>query len=496
MSADDPPYDNHQSADERQRLLNRAYQLADIGNWEYDMASGRLYWSDNTKRVHGFDPDHVPDVESTIELFKEGVDRDTFRQAAMNAIEQEQPFDVELRIISGKGDERWIRAIGHPEYENGRCVRFFGISQNITQRRIAEEELKKSEKRFRSLVQDGSDLIAILDTSGLYTYVSPTAKRILGIPPEAFIGTHPIDYIHPDDRDRITSILQTLGPGDRVSIQPFRFRNHAGEWKWIETTITNLVEDPSVQGIVANSRDVTQKILREQQLQEHQEQILENLREKETLLSEIHHRVKNNLAVISGMMQLQAFEAEQEVRIKLMDGISRIQTMALIHEQLYQSTSFSTLDFSDNIETLVRNILKTMHRGERISLELISDPLSLNINQAVPCSLIVNEVVTNAIKHAFPEQSEGTLLIRLTAQSGGYIHLEILDDGVGFPDGQKSISSQSLGMHLIDVLARQIQGVPLYQNRSDQSGTRFTLKFPLKQSKGPSSNLVEEPEKQ
>lgn len=377
MSAEVPPYDSRQTADERQHVLNRAYQLADIGNWEYDMETGRLYWSDNTKRIHGVELDHVPDVESTIELFKEGEDRETFRQAAMNAIEREQPFDVELRIISGKGDERWIRAIGHPEYEKGRCVRFFGISQDITKRRVAEEELKKSE----------------------------------------------------------------------------------------------------------------------QQIREHQKEILENLKEKETLLSEIHHRVKNNLAVISGMMQLQAFEAQPEVRTKLLDGISRIQTMALIHEQLYQSTSFSTLNFSDNIETLVRNILKTMHQRDQISLELVCDPITLNINQAVPCSLIVNEVITNAIKHAFPEQRAGTIEIVLTSRAENLVRLEILDNGVGLPDGQKSISPQSLGMHLIEVLAKQIQGTAAYQNRSDHSGTRFSLQFPLSQSKGPSSNLLEDPNK-
>lgn len=376
MPSDKPPYDSRQTADERQHALNRAYQLADIGNWEYDMETGRLYWSDNTKRIHGFEPDHVPDVESTIELFKEGEDRETFRQAAMNAIEREQPFDVELRIISGKGDERWIRAIGHPEYENDRCVRFFGISQNITKRRVVEEELKKSEQKIR----------------------------------------------------------------------------------------------------------------------EHQQQILENLKEKETLLSEIHHRVKNNLAVISGMMQLQAFEAEKEVREKLMDGISRIQTMALIHEQLYESTSFSTLNFSDSIETLIRNILKTMHQGDRISLELICDPVTLNINQAVPCSLIVNEVITNTLKHAFPNREKGIIQVRLTVHPESDIHLEILDNGVGLPDGQESMPSQSLGMHLIEVLAQQIQGVPVYQSRTDHSGTRFYLQFPLSQSKGPSSNLVEDPE--
>ncbi|MEX0778589.1 MAG: PAS domain-containing protein [Balneolales bacterium] len=126
-----------------QQLVDKAYKLANIGTWEYDMLSEKLHWSSLTKDIHGFDEHYEPDVKSTISLFKEGFNRNTFSQAANDAIQKEIPFNVELKMISGKGDERWVRATGEPEYNNGICTRFYGISQDVSSRRKAEEKRKK-----------------------------------------------------------------------------------------------------------------------------------------------------------------------------------------------------------------------------------------------------------------------------------------------------------------------------------------------------------------
>ena len=461
---------------EKQQLLDKAYQLAHIGSWEFDMKTHELYWSPVTKEVHGFNQDYEPDLESTINLFKQGRHRETFRQAAMNAIEHEKPFDVELKIISGRGDERWIRATGEPEYEDGECIRFYGISQDVTCRRQAEEDLQRSEQRFKSLVQDGSDLIAILDPEGNYKYVSPSVKSILGIPAEDYIGTNALDYIHKDDIDRISGILSELAPGERIDIPPFRFIDADDDWRWIETTLTNMTEDPAVDGMVANSRDVTKQI-------QQQQQSLESLKEKEILLAEIHHRVKNNLAVVSGMMQLQALEEEnKEIKDRLFDSISRIKTMANIHEQLYKSNSFSKLEFSDNLRSLVLSIQKTFQTDTQIDVNFDCQPVSININQAIPCSLIVNEVVTNVFKHAFPERKKGNIRIALNTNSKNDIQLSISDDGIGLPGDINAIGGGSLGVSLIDVLSQQLNAD--YTYNSNGSGTVFTIQFGLDEIKG------------
>lgn len=134
----------------------------------------------------------------------------------------------------------------------------FCVARNAREKIKKEELLIESEHRFKALVQEGSDLIAILDEAGIYIYVSPTSKGILGMAPEEFIGKSALDYIHPKDAERTLNSLGKITSESRVELEPFRFKNKNGEWRWIETVLTNMLDNPSVEGIVANSRDITE----------------------------------------------------------------------------------------------------------------------------------------------------------------------------------------------------------------------------------------------
>jgi len=455
--------------DENQKIIDNAYKLAQIGTWEYDMISQELSWSTLTKEVHGFDEDHIPDVEHTINLFKAGYDREVFAKAASDAIEREIPFDIELKIISGKGDERWIRATGEPEYKNGKCIRFYGFSQNVTKRKQAEEYVQLSEQRFKSLVQEGADMIAILDTNANYTYMSSTVESVLGFSASELVGECAFDFIHAEDRKRLYDVLSFItSKTERIKIEPYRFKNSAGEWRWLETTITDMRNEPAVGGLVANSKDVTEREIQRQQL-------LDSLNEKETLLSEVHHRVKNNLAVVVGLLQLQGDESVgREEAGKLQDCVNRIQTMSQIHEQLYQSSNFSKLNFAENIRRLMDNIFKTFKSDLELEIDTDIETIQLNINQAIPCSLIINEVLTNIMKHAFLGGSTGKVTIQLSERES-IIRINIGDNGIGLPANYNVEESTSLGMTLITVLSAQLNA--RYKLESSASGTGFSLEF-------------------
>ncbi|MEX0660663.1 MAG: PAS domain S-box protein [Balneolaceae bacterium] len=458
-----------QELNENQKLVDKAYQLARIGTWEFDMINQKLHWSPLTKEVHGFDEDHVPDVDQTVNLFKEGYDRKIFAKAAYDAIEKEIPFDVELKIISGKGDERWMRATGEPEYKDGKCIRFYGISQNVTNRKQAEEHVRLSEQRFRSLVQEGSDIIGILDEDANFTYVSPTIKSVLGYMSSDLVGKNAFDFIHPEDSERLQEVLSSItSKKERIEIDPFRFRNKDGQWRWLETTVTDMRNDPAVGGLVANSRDVTDRKNQRQQL-------IESLAEKEALLAEIHHRVKNNLAVVVGLLQLQGTEDDGEEAVRLQDCVSRVQTMSQIHEQLYQSNNFSNLDFTENIHRLMKNIFKTFKSELNLEIDSNIQSTHLSINQAIPCSLIINEVLTNIMKHAFVGKSNGTISVNLSETRKNIIRIEIGDNGVGFPKDFIIEESDSLGMTLIGVISNQLNAT--YKFDSSDEGTTFMLEF-------------------
>lgn len=156
-------------------------------------------------------------------------------------------------------------------------------------------------------------------------------------------------------------------------------------------------------------------------------------------------------------------------------GVTRIQAMSQIHEQLYQSNNFSKLNFTENIQRLMDNILKTFKSDLELDIESDIQTTHLNINQAIPCSLIINEVLTNIMKHAFLGRSEGVISVRLTETTDNKIRIKISDNGVGLPEDFIMEESESLGMTLIDVISNQLKAT--YNFSSSSKGTVFTLEF-------------------
>ena len=255
---------------ETERQLEKAYRIAGIGSWVLDLEKNSLYWSAELKKFHGVPEDYEPDLESALEFYK-SEDRKIIENAVQEGIEQAKPFEAEARIVSAKGNEQWIRVVGEPEIKKGRCVKLYGSTQDIDKRKRAEEALQLSEQRFKSVVQEGFDLIAILDVEANYTYVAPSSERVVGIPADSFIGKNTLDFIHEEDRGRIAEVLANSKEQQRIEIDPFRFMDGEGNWRWIETVATNLLNNPAVQGFVTNSRDVTEKIEHEQRLRQNLE---------------------------------------------------------------------------------------------------------------------------------------------------------------------------------------------------------------------------------
>lgn len=234
-------------------------------------------------------------------------------------------------------------------------------------------------------------------------------------------------------------------------------------WQQDEIMFTEAISDQVAQAFADEERKVQEAEIRD------------SLKEKEILLAEIHHRVKNNLAVVSSMMQLQAYKEEnQKLSKKLMDSVMRIKVMASIHDHLYQSNSFSNLDFSENLKLLVSNIVETMQTEACIQTEFNCRPVSLNVNQAIPCSLIVNEVVTNSIKYAFPGKAEGKISVTLELRNQT-VTLILEDDGVGLPESFNELKGKSMGVKIIEVLSEQLEADYAYDNIDN--GCRFKLQF-------------------
>jgi len=277
-----------------------------------------------------------------------------------------------------------------------------------------------------------------------------------------------MELVHPEDRDQIEKAYEKSLKSNELYHQVYRLQINEDTTKYVEAHAVHFYdEDGTPELTIGTNQNVTERELEKKQL-------TESLDNKNTLLQETHHRVKNNLAVVAGMLQLQWLqEDDPEVIKSLRESTNRIKAVAGIHQQLYQSDNLENVALGDNIATLASDLISTMETDTQIRLESESDTVYLDITQTLPCSLIANEVVTNAIKHAFEGREKGHITLRVK-EDNGKVRLSISDDGVGLPDDFEDRKG-SLGMNLIETLSNQLGGK--YDFSSTNQGTTFTLGF-------------------
>jgi PAS domain S-box-containing protein len=242
-----------------------------------------------------------------------------------------------------------------------------------------------------------------------------------------------------------------------------------GSERWIELFINPIFDiEGRVTEISLVAHDITEK-------KKSEKEIVESLKEKEVLLKEIHHRVKNNLQVISSILNLQSSFVKDQKTLEILDeSRNRIRSMAIIHENLYRTTNFSSIDFSSYLLNLTTNLISSYHvQSGIIRLQTEMDPIDLVLDQAIPCGLLVNELITNTIKYAFPDKKDGEILIGLKEENNRIL-LKIEDNGIGLPEGFDISKSDTLGLQLVATLVEQLDGEITVNNFH---GTKYLITF-------------------
>lgn len=246
-----------------------------------------------------------------------------------------------------------------------------------------------------------------------------------------------------------------------------------GESRWYQVFLNPVTLEEDQREISCIAYDITER-------KEIDRAIRSALKEKEVLLQEVHHRVKNNLQVISSMLNLQkSFVKDPETLNLLEESTNRIATMSFIHESLYRNTDFANISFAEYLQRLSANLIQSYSRSDcEVVLQTVFDEVYLSLEQAIPCGLITNELVSNSLKYAFPERSLGTITLRIQHAEGGAVELEVSDDGVGLPAGMDFAKNDSLGVYLVEALTEQIDG-ELVVTSTDQGrkGCSFLVRF-------------------
>jgi two-component sensor histidine kinase len=249
----------------------------------------------------------------------------------------------------------------------------------------------------------------------------------------------------------------------------YRLRKKDGEFIWIEDHMFRVVSpnnEPYLSGILI---DVTDRKFAE-------EKITQSLKEKEVLLKEIHHRVKNNLQVVSSLLKLQSsFLKDTSATNILLESQNRVRSMALVHQKLYQSKDFAHIDFADYVNQLTINLMDAYkYKTKNIHLNVKSDTVLIGIDVAIPCGLIINELVSNSLKYAFDGKDNGKIDIILKNCGEENYMISIIDNGIGFPPAIDFRNTKSLGMQLVNTLVNQIDGKI---EKAQCKGTSFIITF-------------------
>jgi len=372
-------------------------------------------------------------------------------------------------VITGKSDIRYLSVTKTPIWENGDVVGVYGIAKDITKRYEAERKLIETEERLREIVESSTNLFYTHNIDNEFIYLSPQTRTFFGFEPEE-AKLRWTEYItdHPINSKAVEITKKAIKTGKVQPTYEIELLRRNGNPFWALVNEAPIVKDGKTIAITGSLTDITE-------LKHAREALEESLQEKTTLLAEIHHRVKNNLAVIAGLLQIQAYNSSnKEIEKELMDSVLRVKSIANVHEQLYTSENFSKLDFSGSIKSLVNEIQQVMDSGVDIKKEFKMQKLTLSVNQGVPVSLIINEVITNIFKHAFKGREKGIISIGLSEKSEK-VKLTIKDDGVGLPQETELKTKKTLGLQIIETLTHQIRGE--HHFTSDENGTLFTLIF-------------------
>jgi PAS domain S-box-containing protein len=357
--------------------------------------------------------------------------------------------------------------------------RFAVTISDITERKRAEEALQEREAELREAQRVAHIGNWYWNAKTDATTGSDELLRIYGFDPAtdnmpAFREQNGLCYPTAEWERINEAVHETLrtGVGYKLDVQAFR----GGAPIWLTTRSEVVLDtDGQIVGLLGTVQDITER-------KEVMEALKASLSEKEVLLKEIHHRVKNNMQVISSLVSLQADGSKDEtVREVLKDVTYRVRSMALVHEKLYQSNDLARIDFAEYVRSLLSYLWRA-HGDAAASVRLTLDlePVSLPVDTAVPCGLILNELAGNALKHAFRGRSEGEVTVSLQNSVDGRIRLSLADNGVGLPPGFDWREAPSLGLNLVRLLSKQlVANVEV----SGEEGTRFEIVFQVDRSK-------------
>jgi len=345
-------------------------------------------------------------------------------------------------------------------------VHFITTVIDISKRREAEKRLGALSVRQLAMLAAIPDIIMEVDRNKIYTWANKAGLKFFG----SDVVGHAADDFFIGEQETYETVKPLFNGHEEIIYVESWQRRQDGQQRLLGWWCRVLKDaEGHVLGAISSARDITEQKAAEDKMRQ-------SLKEREVMLREIHHRVKNNIQIIASLLRLQSRRLDDEkARAALADSQNRIRSMALIHEKLYQTGDFAQIDMGDYFDGMASH-LQTVFRdqADRLRLRVEADQIKLDINRAIPVGLIVNELITNAMKHAFPDGRAGEILIRLLRSGEDHFELTVKDDGIGLPESVRRDGGNTFGLEIVRELAHQIDGSQEIRN---DGGTEVVIRF-------------------
>ncbi|MGB8953251.1 MAG: PAS domain S-box protein [Candidatus Aminicenantales bacterium] len=349
--------------------------------------------------------------------------------------------------------------------------------RDVREHKREQEAFSESERNLRLLAENMRDAVFIYDMNRRLQYVNPAVENLTGYSPKELYKQNFILYIHPEDQQRMMKKWDELFQGGAFSNEEFRIVTKGGKEKWCSGSWGPLLDEKGNQiGIQGREIDITERKIAEEKLSA-------SLREKEVLLKEIHHRVKNNMQIISSLLRLQSQSFKDKKTIEMFKASqNRIRTLALVYEKLHHSKDLARIIFSDYLSGLMTHLFAMYGSSEgNVRFKIQAKDIYLDMNKANPCALIINELVSNSLRHAFPNRRKGEVGVMMSVDKNGKYTLIVKDTGVGLPQDVDIRNPRSLGLQIVMESVNQLDGSIELRRKK---GTEFKIEFKSAREKG------------
>ncbi len=395
--------------------------------------------------------------------------------ADVNLFPNTNPVNIALNKLSKDGNfnDMEIQAIGkdgiiHDGLFSGEIIYSRGkqylltVMIDITERKQIERELHIKTSELDRYFTSSLDLLCIANTAGQFVRLNPEWESVLGYPIDELQGSKFIDYVHPNDVAVTLEALSALAMQKEVTSFENRYRCKDGSYKWIEWR-----SKPEGDTIYAAARDVTFRKTAE-------EKIRNLLKEKELLLQEVHHRIKNNMSTIYSLLILQSdTQKNSYVREVLNDAASRVHSMGLLYDKLYRSEFIGDVKIKEYFPVLINEIVNLFPQKEKVKINTQIDDIVLNVKTLSSLGIIINELITNSMKYAFNNRNEGLIDFTLT-ENHNRIKMTVEDNGSSLPDSFSLEDSSGFGIQLVKILVHQLSGTISFKQ---DKGACFIIEF-------------------